>query len=888
MKQVKTIFVVTLLALLAISPLITLASQFTVVDYYWSIPGVNATGRASPEPGEQAYLVVLLRFSSPKAVEGTVIPSEYLISTSAMPASIYDVKVELELPSGFQAPDGSTTVTEEVVEAIAPGQVFTVSFPVRVLETAKLGDHTAKLRISYDYAVLPDGRIVEVDESETLSFTFKLTGRPILEIKASPLHAGTDTLTLTVINKGHAEARSVKLWLQPSQITLLNASSPITLGDIEPGEEKTIALRASAPPTLSGIAAPVMYTAVYGGTNGETYCEQGAFAVEVKEPEEQPVLRVSIAPNTVLPGSTTAVSLVIENIGSGDARNVTLNLALQASLGVEPSTLSIAGIPSNGKAEVEVLVHASEALAGSTVPVQVTLSYYDSYGYAHVEQRVLTLTVAKEPKEKPRLEARIVGVAGLDGSREVGVGDSFTLLVMVSNKGNATAIGVKVSAKPLSGAEPQEPVETLVPGPLRPGASAVLKLGPFKATALNPVFQLNVTCTGVLVGQASSPVSLHVVEVEETKLTGRPDLRLAIEAPSQVSSGKASAEIKVVNEGSAPASDVEIYVAYGEGLSLGPFKLGSIAPGSSKEINVDLWLPQAYAGRSIPVTAKASYKGVTGKPYAAEARAWVSVEASRPGLIVTVQPTEIEAGASSTLTLALQAPYGEARDIVVTISSPELTIESGDHYTVASLKPGERAEVKVKVFAPEMLAGRTCHLVVTVQYEHKGIVSVENKQLSVLVYGVPRLDVLSETIVPPEPKQGELATVTITIVNRGSDTAKDMLAYAEAPPELKIVGSERVYIGDVMKGSPTPITFSFNISESAKPGTYPVKITVEYKDSLGRSYNKTWTIEVPVTEAPSQLERSETGVSITTYALIAAVAVIAVAAVLAYIKVRKR
>jgi hypothetical protein len=91
--------------------------------------------------------------------------------------------------------------------------------------------------------------------------------------------------------------------------------------------------------------------------------------------------------------------------------------------------------------------------------------------------------------------------------------------------------------------------------------------------------------------------------------------------------------------------------------------------------------------------------------------------------------------------------------------------------------------------------------------------------------------VVYDKIVNPQPAtNGSKVEITMTLLNKGNVVAMYVNATIQ-PNEFFLLTSESTtYIGDVEENTQSPFTLAAYVKDEVENGTYPVRITVSYRD----------------------------------------------------------
>jgi hypothetical protein len=346
-------------------------------------------------------------------------------------------------------------------------------------------------------------------------------------------------------------------------------------------------------------------------------------------------LQFSSSQPVLTPGTTTQLPIVINNIGTGSASNLSLSISASSSA-LAPPAVSILSAPfqiplvaANSSTPISVTIYAPLTSAGSSVTLSVTATYVDSYGNARSIVALLGVYVASMAVPTITLVAQ---------SPLLTPGNVNNVTLVITNTGQLTLnqLVIAVSVPPSISVLSQFPVT--VSG-LQAGSSVRLGMPLFVSSSLSgtPItISASVTYTNSAgnTGAFTQNLGFYV------PISQSPSLGLSGYSyePSLIYPGMtiASLQVVLVNYGTSPASNVNATLvpsspvyAISEGSltrSLGLFPVGQSVTltymigilNSSTSINSTLTLYVQSSGAkplqfSIPFTeqTKANFQVVS-------------------------------------------------------------------------------------------------------------------------------------------------------------------------------------------------------------------------------------------------------------------------------------
>ncbi|HVX01784.1 MAG TPA: hypothetical protein VHA09_01380 [Nitrososphaera sp.] len=335
------------------------------------------------------------------------------------------------------------------------------------------------------------------------------------------------------------------------------------------------------------------------------------------------------------------------------------------------------------------------------------------------------------------------------------------------------------------------------------------------------------------------------------KVTGRVILDASSEggvAPG--SSGKVT--IKITNIGSAPAAGVVVTVPGSSGVNpttqqaslvaVGKksFEIGTVAPGGSITIE-----PVLYAGNSASETLQTIPLDITyGNSYGEKKDSEVPV-----GLIILPKSVSsplsvglvgnsssiMTAGKIADLNIAIaNTGSQQLSDVVASISSTadSIKILGKTSWTVGDLAPGASKEISTQAFSSTDMIGKAATFKLTVQRITSGQPQIETFDIGTYVDGeisVKAYDIDVNYI-------GGVPNVSGNLLNEGNVLALFTTVEVTSANGLASSLPPQQYLGDLTANSPLPFSIPINIANNTAPGTYPVELRVQYKDSLRQQH----------------------------------------------------
>jgi len=141
-----------------------------------------------------------------------------------------------------------------------------------------------------------------------------------------------------------------------------------------------------------------------------------------------------------------------------------------------------------------------------------------------------------------------------------------------------------------------------------------------------------------------------------------------------------------------------------------------------------------------------------------------------------------------------------------------------------------------------------------------------------------------EKIASPQPaRSGSKISITATMLNKGNVAAKYVNASIVPNTVLDLTAESTAYVGEVEENSPAPFTLAANVKTNAPNGTYPVTVSITYRDDqyADQSFNATFYVLIEknhedqtISDGTSDLLKPFFDVSVILLTLVGASAVI--------------
>ncbi len=864
-----------LLISISVSPFAQTGNEFEVTDAYWTDTGnqrIDVTG------GDTAYLTLDIRQSNPSNIEYTMGSST--VSLNKPPVAISGITVELENEDWFEILGDSS---KDVGTTIPVGNTFTVSFYVKIKDGLPPGDYPGKVRISYTLAYDGDTWRV-VNHSETVNFTITVTGKPDLKAEITGyINSGeTNPINITITNQGDAQTSNSKIRLT-SQSPLKIEPEEVDIGTLNPGETKTVTFNITAPynyqQSVTAFTAILDYTSPSGLAKTQQWDLE---LISTEPPEDYPIIRVSLTTlQELIPNTPSPAILKIENQGQGKALNLYIKISSQAASIIPDTIPLLEELDPNEEYETQITITPSLQTAGTTIPIQVVGSYMDNKGQQHQVNIQFTVNVKSPDQYNPIITMSFYP------AYEIVPGNKTIIYLKITNYGSTPAYNttININGQGITITIPDRYIGTIPDGK----TVMVPLIVDTPVTMRGQVLPVTILLTYKDVGGKSITIQ-NTMALKVTDEIREPKLVVSSKNKLTITTGEQKLRLYLTNNGDAPAKEVTIKVTATPGISVIGNSTIYIKQVNEKEtIPLDLTISSDTPGSYI-LTIEMTYKDPwENESYDSTILGVKIIKKPDTTLQLYIPNNSIYGGKPGTLEMVVKAVDGNASDIWVKAAPIGISLVGTPVKYIPFLAENDTAIIKYGLYAPESLVGTASQFTITLDYiTQQGLPRTESYQVSLLIKGEIRLELLDYNVYPAQPHPGDEIGITASIVNKGTDKAKQVTSYIIATGGLVLTGSNRTFIGNVDIGSIIPVSYSLKVPDNTSAMETSVTIKLVYQDSFNDEYTYDVTIPVKIFPPPIQ-EKPPFYKTYSTHLAIASVGIIAVIMVvlLYYKKLRK-
>ena len=302
---------------------------------------------------------------------------------------------------------------------------------------------------------------------------------------------------------------------------------------------------------------------------------------------------------------------------------------------------------------------------------------------------------------------------------------------------------------------------------------------------------------------------------------------------------------------------------------------------------------------TFQLTFTLTYKDSRGQTQMETRNVGLTVKPKTPSSMVNIEsykvkPNIIYQGDIFNLTLNLKN-FGnfEAQMVTVMLTPPNLFATlTPSIVSLGNLKPSETGEANFRLMvSPSAEAGVAYPFRIDIYYvDSLGIKQVTTNTLGIPLYGRIDFVIYDVSTLPSPTHLGKEFTVSFTILNRGNSPAMYTNISIIPSTFLQLTSESSTYIGQVDPNAPAPASLSAILTED-KPGTYPIKILVSYRDKFNKPYQLTYEIPVKAIIPPTPTKTGQTQPKIGFagfYATPIIILIVLIVALLFWMRKRKR
>lgn len=235
--------------------------------------------------------------------------------------------------------------------------------------------------VNANYQTSSQASSSELFGESTMPITIYVYGKPQINFNVVPQSAlvpgSPFDITLYAVNTGTDTATNVTATILNSNAFQVSGQNQFNFGTINAGGEAEASTSLQVESTISSSVHNITLEVTYSG-------DIQKYSTMVKVPISvalgSPNIQVSVAsamPQQLYTGSNQTLTLLIQNIGNGIARNVTIMPESSRSISVQSSAANffIGSIPAGGSVEEQLLISANSSMYANSSSLPVSVSY---------------------------------------------------------------------------------------------------------------------------------------------------------------------------------------------------------------------------------------------------------------------------------------------------------------------------------------------------------------------------------------------------------------------------------------------------------------------------------------------------------------------------------
>ena len=361
----------------------------------------------------------------------------------------------------FNSSPADTQLLSNIPTGLYGGTAF-LFYTIHIPKNVKSGTYTIDAIASYQ-TIAQSSQYVS--GTSTMPISFYVQGIPNIHLTANPTSAVTPgskfTVAIDALNAGTDNATDVSLAIADSPNFSVIGASNFALGTIQPQGTAvaTAILQPNSTLKQGNATIPVMLT--YQTSSGKPQSE--LMHVPVSIFVSTPDIAVSVTsaqPASIYPGSNQTLTLSIQNIGTGLAKNLTINLLStnNITVGNSASDIFIGSLAANSSTTHSVLITANKNDNQNSYQLPMYISYQNA-NYQGQVNRTEYLPIKLQP-------SAIFNVTAISGNLAPGATD-VPVVLSVKNTGNEAAQSVTFTLEtiyPISQINPNAYLQSIAPG----------------------------------------------------------------------------------------------------------------------------------------------------------------------------------------------------------------------------------------------------------------------------------------------------------------------------------------------------------------------------------------------------------------------------------------
>jgi hypothetical protein len=515
-------------------------------------------------------------------------------------------------------------------------------------------------------------------------------------IEPEQVTVGNNNITISVKNSGNISIYNVQAIISVQGAAFIGFDGKWRIGDLEPGEEKSITLQLATPSSSNTIQISVAYS--YTDVGGSSRSENSVIVLEVL----QPTINIAIwaKPQNLSIGDNN-VTIYIQNRGNSTIYNTMIALTIPQQIALLNSDGRVY-IGDVGPGETKAFsLHMTVASGSNVVQMPVTIIYTDVGGASRSENRVLSFRVAAQPtiaNFEVSIEPSSI-VSGVQSKLRV------TVVNIASKRLDNISASISSQALAFVGFDGKWLIGSLKPGEAR-SIDLPIYINPVQ-TSQNIAITVVLTYIDTSTGSSNSEsYTLTIIALPNT-LKQPPEV--SVYPQVLVAGGVNNLTMSIRNPNTFNISAIGISItppAQTSLLASDTYFIPLLKPGDEYIITVPLYIPPTFGSATTSLAIAVSY--FDGASTGTLSKSVAFLVALPPMLKVTnyaILPQTITPGQTFSVTLTIaNAGIGTAYNVtVIALPSPLYTPLLGSQTFVGDLAKGASTTVTFSFRASSQL-----------------------------------------------------------------------------------------------------------------------------------------------------------------------------------------
>lgn len=320
----------------------------------------------------------------------------------------------------------------------------TFSYNIHVPSTLPAGEYTLDVIVTYEaYQPTGTGQSTQLPATSVMPISIYVYGKPSIGLNANPATQLTPgvatTMPITIVNGGTDTARNLSITLLNNNNFTIYGPNRFYVGNLGPGAQSSITATVQPNSKINNATARLNTAITYTAESGAIVNTNASVQFSMATGSPDIVANIQSAnPQNLYPGTNQTDVILVQNIGTGTARNLSLRFLNTQSLTFGSiSSFFIGTLEPQASATETVYVSANRNASQNTTSLPLELSYYLSNFQTGISKLVY-VPISLQP-------AAVFNVTSV-ASQNLAPGATYVpLSFTLKNTGNEPAQQVSVS-----------------------------------------------------------------------------------------------------------------------------------------------------------------------------------------------------------------------------------------------------------------------------------------------------------------------------------------------------------------------------------------------------------------------------------------------------------